>query len=96
VLVIAWATAGSADWHLHKRVLRRSGRVVPKSAIHDAIYAYGEEPASNAIEILVHRLRKRLREVGAAIEIHTVRGVGYMLTDTAPRGTRLKAVGKRK
>jgi two-component system response regulator QseB len=60
-------------------LIRRSGRVVPKSAIHDAVYDYREEVASNAIEVLVHRLRKRLREVGADIEIHTIRGVGYML-----------------
>jgi two-component system response regulator QseB len=60
-------------------MMRRAGRVIAKSAIHDAIYAYGEELSSNAIEVLIHRLRKRIREAGADMEIHTIRGVGYML-----------------
>lgn len=59
-------------------LMRRSGRVVAKWAIHDALYAYGEELSSNAIEVLVHRLRKRIREAGADMEIHTIRGIGYM------------------
>jgi two-component system, OmpR family, response regulator QseB len=55
-------------------LLRRTGRVVPKAAIQDAIYPF-------AIEVLVHRLRKRIRERGGNIEIHTIRGVGYMLRE---------------
>ena len=62
-------------------LLRRTGRVVPKGAIQDAIYPSGEEVASNAIEVLIHRLRKRIRDRGGNIEIHTVRGVGYMLRE---------------
>ena len=65
-------------------LLRRTGRVVPKGAIQDAIYPHGEEVASNAIEVLIHRLRKRIRERGGNIEIHTIRGVGYMLRDRHP------------
>jgi DNA-binding response OmpR family regulator len=55
--------------------------VVPKAAIEDAIYAFGDEVASNAIEVLIHRLRKRLRDAGGNIHIHTVRGVGYLLSE---------------
>ena len=36
-------------------LMRRIGRVVPKSAIEDAIYSFGEDLASNAIEVLVQR-----------------------------------------
>jgi DNA-binding response OmpR family regulator len=63
-------------------LMRRTGRVVPKVAIEDAIYAFGDEVASNAIEVLIHRLRKRLRDAGGNIHIHTVRGVGYLLSDS--------------
>jgi len=45
-------------------LLRRTGRVVPKEAFQDAIYPVGEEIASNAIEVLIHRLRKRIRDRG--------------------------------
>ena len=62
-------------------LMRRLGRVVPKSAIEDAIYAFGEELASNAIEVLVHRIRRRLQDAGADMHIHTLRGVGYVLSN---------------
>jgi len=64
-------------------LMRRTGRVVPKSAIEDAIYSFGEDLASNAIEVLVHRIRRRLQEAGADMHIHTLRGVGYVLSDKA-------------
>jgi DNA-binding response OmpR family regulator len=64
-------------------LMRRAGRVVPKSAIEDAIYSFGEELASNAIEVLVHRIRRRMQEAGADMHIHTLRGVGYVLSDKA-------------
>ncbi len=62
-------------------LLRRADRVVTKSAIEEAIYGFGEELASNAIEVLIHRLRKRMQDAQANVHIHTLRGVGYMLTD---------------
>jgi DNA-binding response OmpR family regulator len=62
-------------------LLRRADRVVPKSAIEEALYAFGEEVASNAIEVLIHRLRKRMQDAHANVHIHTLRGVGYMLTN---------------
>jgi len=64
-------------------LMRRAGRVVQKSAIEDAIYSFGEDLASNAIEVLVHRIRRRLQEAGADMHIHTLRGVGYVLSDKA-------------
>jgi DNA-binding response OmpR family regulator len=36
---------------------------------------------SNAIPVHVHHLRRRLAEVGATPAIHTVRGIGYLLTE---------------
>jgi two-component system response regulator QseB len=37
----------------------------------------------NAVEVAVYRLRKRLERARAAVEIHTIRGVGYMLASAA-------------
>lgn len=64
-------------------LLRRADRVVSKTSIEEAIYAFGEELASNAIEVLIHRLRKRMQQAHAQIQIHTLRGIGYMLTELA-------------
>jgi len=64
-------------------LMRRAGRVVSKSAIEDGIYSFGEDLSSNAIEVLVHRIRRRMQEAGADMHIHTLRGVGYVLSDKA-------------
>ena len=42
------------------------------------------ELGSNALEVLVHRLRRKLQEADAALQIHTLRGVGYLLADRPP------------
>lgn len=63
-------------------LLRRAGRVVPKSAIEEALYSFNEELSSNAIEVLIHRLRKRMSDAKANVHIHTLRGVGYILSSS--------------
>lgn len=65
-------------------LMRRAGRVVSKAAIEDALYAFGEEVDSNTIEVLIHRLRKRLQAAGADVLIQTLRGVGYFLAEKTP------------
>ncbi|MBX3497025.1 MAG: response regulator transcription factor [Parvibaculum sp.] len=60
-------------------LLRRQGRVVPKESIEEKLYAFGEEVSSNSVEVAVHRLRKHLVDAGATVEIHTLRGIGYLL-----------------
>lgn len=60
-------------------LLRRHGQVVVREAIEAGLYGFDEPTGPNALEVLVHRLRKRLGEAGAGVAIHTVRGVGYLL-----------------
>jgi two-component system response regulator TctD len=62
-------------------LLRRQGRVVSKKLVEDQIFGLAGEVTSNAIEVYVHRLRKQLSEVGARVQIHTVRGVGYVIAE---------------
>lgn len=68
---------------LLEELMRRAGRVVPKDALEERLYGFDEEVASNTIEVNLHRLRKRLASAGAAVVIHTLRGVGYMLAEAA-------------
>jgi DNA-binding response OmpR family regulator len=67
-----------------EHLMRRLGRVVPKSVLEEKLYGYGDELESNAIPVHVHHLRRKLMEAGANAEIHTVRGIGYLLTDVKP------------
>jgi DNA-binding response OmpR family regulator len=65
-----------------EHLLRRQGRVVPKSVLEEKLYGIDEELESNAVPVHVHHLRRRLQEGRASAEIHTVRGVGYLLVET--------------
>jgi len=61
--------------------LRRKGRILTRDAIENALYNFDDSPTPNAIEVATHRLRKRLAELGANVEIRTLRGIGYLLED---------------
>ena len=62
-------------------LLRRQKRVVPKKNVEDQIFGMTSEVASNAVEVYVSRLRKQLSASGARLQIHTIRGVGYMIAE---------------
>jgi DNA-binding response OmpR family regulator len=62
-------------------LIRRKGHVVSKRLIEDELFGLFNEIASNAIEVYIHRLRKQLLEHGATVQIHTIRGVGYLLAE---------------
>ena len=62
-------------------LLRRSGNVAPKRLFEDHLFGLSGDVGSNAVEVYVHRLRKMLADTGATVKIHTVRGVGYLLTE---------------
>lgn len=54
-----------------------SGRVVPKRALTETVFGLDDDANPNAIEIYVHRVRKKLE--GSGVGIGTLRGVGYAL-----------------
>jgi DNA-binding response OmpR family regulator len=62
-------------------LMRRSGRVVSKQLLESDLYGLSEDIGSNAVEVYVHRLRKRLVELGASVRIHTLRGLGYSIAE---------------
>ena len=63
------------EWALLERISRRPGVVVSKPDLEDALYGFGDEVESNAIEVHVSRLRAKL---GRSV-IETVRGFGYRI-----------------
>jgi len=58
-------------------LLQRAGRLVSKEQLVDHLCEWGEEVSNNAIEVYVHRLRRKLEPGG--VRIATVRGLGYCL-----------------
>jgi DNA-binding response OmpR family regulator len=64
-----------------EQMMRRFGRIVPKAVLEEKLYGCDEEPDSNTIPVHVHHLRRQLQTANASLAIHTIRGVGYILTE---------------
>lgn len=62
-------------------LMLRAGRVVSKEQLAEQLYGWDEEVGVNAIEVYVHRLRKKLEPAG--ISVRTIRGLGYLLEKAA-------------
>jgi len=62
-----------------EKLMRLPGRVVSKDTLLSALYGHGEEGSDNSIEVVMHRLRKKLQKANANVEIKTLRGIGYLL-----------------
>lgn len=63
------------EWAVVERLLSRQGAIVTRAEIENSLYAFGAEIESNAVEVYVSRLRKKLgREF-----VQTVRGLGYQV-----------------
>jgi two-component system OmpR family response regulator len=66
-------------------LLQRAGRLVSKEQIVGHLCEWGEEVSHNAVEVYMHRLRRKLE--GGGIRIATVRGLGYCLERPPDVGT---------
>ena len=63
------------EWAVLERLLSHRGAIVTKGDIEDSLYAFGAEVESNAVEVYVSRLRKKLgRDF-----VSTARGLGYQV-----------------
>ena len=65
------------EFSVLEMLLTRVGRVVSKDAIIDALSKWDEGVGNNAIEVYIHRIRKKLEPLG--INVLTIRGLGYLL-----------------
>jgi two-component system response regulator QseB len=64
------------EFSLLEALLDRPGQALSRAQLEERLYGWGEEVASNSVEVHVHNLRKKLGEDA----IRTVRGVGYAVT----------------
>jgi len=69
-------TLSAREFDLLHALILNAGRVMSREQLEQHLYSWGQEVESNAIEVHIHHLRKKL---GASL-IQTVRGIGYMLT----------------
>jgi len=62
---------------LLEALLLSAGRVVSKDQLADRLYGVADEVGPNAIEVFVHRLRRKIESAG--VSIRTIRGLGYLV-----------------
>jgi DNA-binding response OmpR family regulator len=60
-------------------LVKRRNRTVLRESLEKAVYGFDDEVQSNTLDSHISRLRKKLSRANAEIEIHAVRGVGYLL-----------------
>ena len=68
-------TLSAREWAVLEPLLARPGMVLSRAQLEEKLYGWKDEISSNAVEVYVHGLRKKL---GAEL-IQNVRGVGYMI-----------------
>ncbi|GAB3274416.1 response regulator [Parahaliea aestuarii] len=69
----------SREYEVLEALALNSPRVVTKARLAQRLVTQGEEVGDNAVEVYVHRLRRRLKDSG--LTIRTMRGVGYLLEE---------------
>ncbi len=60
-------------------LIRRAGHTVRRSTLEESVYGADDEIQSNTLDANISRLRRKLTDAGSGVEIHPVRGVGYLL-----------------
>ena len=67
------------EFSLLELLVRNAEQVLSYDVITDRVWGYGEAPASNALQVFVTFLRRKLEANGCQRLVHNVRGVGYVL-----------------
>ncbi len=61
--------------------MREVGRAVPKRKLEHALSEFGDDISTNAVELAVSRLRKKLTGIEPGASLETIRGLGYLLSE---------------
>ncbi|HEY0937951.1 MAG TPA: response regulator transcription factor [Trebonia sp.] len=67
------------EFALLELLVRNAEQVLSYDVITDRVWGYGEAPASNALQVFVALLRRKLEAGGLPRLLHNVRGIGYVL-----------------
>lgn len=76
-------TLAPAEMQLMLMLMRDGGKLVRRTLLESAAWGLSEAVTPNALEVAMHRLRRKLRAIGSRQRIINSRGVGYALGETA-------------
>ncbi len=72
------------EFALLELLLRSPGHVFTRTQICEKVWNYNFDPGTNLVDVYVQRLRRKLDDDFSPKLIHTLRGVGYCISETAP------------
>jgi DNA-binding response OmpR family regulator len=74
---------GRRELRVLATLIKRRGRTVLRESLEQAVFGFDDSVQSNTLDSHISRLRRKLIDAGADVEIHAVRGVGYLLRVTS-------------
>jgi two-component system OmpR family response regulator/two-component system response regulator QseB len=74
------APLSAREFALLHALLERPGAILSRDQLENRIYGWGEEVSSNAVDVLIHGMRRKL----GADAIRNVRGLGWRMAAPAP------------
>jgi DNA-binding response OmpR family regulator len=77
-----WVSLSPSELQIILRLVSAGGNVVRHAQLEHAAWGLQDEVTPNALDVALHRLRKKLCAIGAGIRIANVRGIGYQLQKT--------------
>jgi DNA-binding response OmpR family regulator len=65
-----------------ERFLRAPERVITKTQLGESLHSMDQDYTDNSIHVHVHRVRRKLADLGARVSVRALRGLGYMAVIT--------------
>lgn len=79
----AQASLSRAESIVLERILRTPDRVITKAQLGESLHSMEQDYTDNSIQVHVHRVRRKLADLGALVSIRALRGLGYMAVVTS-------------
>ncbi|WP_296591372.1 response regulator transcription factor [Methylophaga sp.] len=77
-------TLAQAEMQILLVLVRKYGEVVRHSALEAAGWGFSDIVTPNALDVALHRIRRKLKNIGSQLKIVNIRGIGYALQDSEP------------
>lgn len=77
-------TLAQAEMQILLVLVRKYGEVVRHSALEAAGWGFSDIVTPNALDVALHRIRRKLKNIGSRLKIVNIRGIGYALQDSEP------------
>ena len=80
------ATLSRGESIVLERFLRTPDRVITKAQLGESLHSMEQDFTDNSIQVHVHRVRRKIADLGAHVSIRALRGLGYMVVATTEAG----------